>query len=135
MNQYIINGLVVLALVIGSFTLGWHERVLREPALIAAQKTSDNNQCDADKKTTKEANDEIIKNLSDINAKRNAAKRMHATVCVTPAPSTAQLPTGGDGKYAGQNGAVVGTSDDFRDFGAECEIYRSEMTICINSLN
>lgn len=119
--------------IIAVFGIGWHIRGLSdESALKSAldrQETALNAQCDSDKKTTKEANDAIQQNMSTIASKLNADKRLHPSVCITPSSRLAKYPAGGAGEHAGQGGTVAGTSDDFRDYFAECEQYRSEVIL------
>lgn len=112
--------------------IGWHERVLREPGMLDEQKKSDNQQCNTDKLITKEANDDLQKDRDAISAKLAALELQHPATCI-PVTGKAQLPAG-TGQHAGQNGAGV-SSDWLREYAAECEGYRSEVTTCIDFVN
>lgn len=127
MNQWGIYALVALALFAAGSLTGWHERVLREPAMLEAQKTADNKQCNIDKQKTKEINDEIVKDRDAIAARLSALKLQHPMRCV-PVTGKTKLPAGGR-EHAGQNGGSV-SSDELRDYAAECEGYRTEVIAC-----
>jgi hypothetical protein len=114
------------------FGVGWHEKALRVPALLEAQKKADAKQCETEKQTTRKANDTLQNDRDRIAADLARYKRLHPRSCVIPARQS-DVREGG-AEYAGGNGVVAGTTDDFRDFAATCERYRSEVMTCINFL-
>ncbi len=75
-------------------------------------------QCAEEKQATKEANDELQKNLATVRDKL-AANKLRSSLCIKPTEHTASR-----GEYAGQNGI---SSDWLREYAAECEIYRQEV--------
>lgn len=93
---------------------------------LAIQKDTLIRQCTTNLQKLERANDELQKSLASNAARDAKSKRLHPTQSVLPRSSVAKLPAGGAG-YAGQNGAVAGTSDDFRDFAHECNDYRTEI--------
>ncbi len=113
--------------------IGWHEKSLRVPALLEAQKEADEEACNTAKEITRKANEQLQNDRDRIASDLAKYKRMHPTSCVIPS----KRPNTGSGgtEYAGGNGAVAGTSDDFREYAATCETYRSEVIACINFLD
>lgn len=77
------------------------------------------------------ANDEIQTAYDGIRKYRES-KRMPVQ-CLYPGGSGI-LATSGDG-HAGGNGAITGTTEDFRDYGARCEEYRRERILLDARLN
>jgi hypothetical protein len=112
--------------------LGWYEKSLRVPALLEAQKKVDTEQCNAEKEITRNANEQLKNDRNRIANDLARYKRLHPMSCIIPAiPDDVR---GGRAEHARGNGAVVGTSDDFRDYAARCEGYRSEVVACIKFL-
>lgn len=99
---------------------------------ISAQILADQNQCNADKEKTRITNDKLQNERDRIAAALATYKRLHPVRRVIPSGNPELLI--GRGEHAGQNGIVAGTSDDFRDYGAECEKYRTEVMTCISFL-
>lgn len=110
--------------------IGWHERFLREPAMIEAQKTADVAECKAAQIITKEANNALQKNRDAI-IKRLTALKLQPASCM-PVSGSAEL-RGSGREHAGQNGGGL-SSDWLRDYAGECELYRSEVIACIDFL-
>lgn len=128
MNPYWKLGLWAIQAAIIGFIV-WHFTVLQDAksqeSALAAQAAELAKRCEIKMKSTKEANDELQKNIGTISAKLDTAKRMHPSVCVPVVSKLAQPSTGG-AEHAGQNGIET---DWLRDFAAECETYRSEVVI------
>lgn len=78
--------------------------------------------CLATAKLTKETNDALQVSRDDVASKLASYKRLHPSTCVVLRSNAKQVGTG----PAGGDGAVTGTSDDFRDFAAKCADYRNE---------
>ena len=116
---------VLLIAVGGSGYLGWHERALREPAMLTGQKNADSKACkDAQDITTGE-NDALTNDRDRIAADAAKYKRLHPDACLYLS-NDGKLFTGRD-KHA----AVHGISTDWlRDYAALCETYRSELMVC-----
>lgn len=108
----------------GSFLGGWHERVLREPAMLTSQKTADAQACTDAQAITKETNDALQKDRDAI-AQRLSALELQPSTCV-PVTDKAEPPASG-GKHAGSNGV---TSRALREFAATCEEYRVGLKWC-----
>lgn len=117
---------------LGGFALGWHEKALRVPALLEAQKQADKEQCDLEKATTRRANEKLQADRDRITGDLTRYKRLHPTSCVIPARQS-ELRSGG-AEYARGDGKVAGTTDDFRDYAATAERYRSDLLTCIQFL-
>ena len=111
------------------FYAGYHVRGLLVPQELAAQAKQLQIQCEADKKITKEANDDLQKNLDAVTAKRNA-ERLHVNICV-PLTKPTKHPSG-RAKHAGQDAI---SSDWLFDYAAECETYRDEVITLIDFQN
>lgn len=86
-----------------------------------------NQQCEAAAEKLKGANDELQRTQADIAGKLAKYKRLHPNTCVKLSESAQSTASGGE--YAGSGGAVAGSSDDFRDYFADCEEYRSQRII------
>lgn len=110
--------------------IGWHERSLREPAILEAQKNADIAECNNDKAITKEANDALQKDRDIIARKLASARLQHPMRCVSVS-NGAQLPPGGS-EHARQDGI---SPDWLREYAAECEEYRGEIGVCIKFIN
>lgn len=105
--------------------LGWHERALREPAIIDAQKKADSKACSDAQAITKEKNDALTADRDRIAADAARYKRMHPDACLYLSRD-GKLLTGGD-----QHAGLPGISTDWlRDYAALCETYRSEVIVC-----
>lgn len=133
--MWILNNLKTLAAVLATATLsyalhalaaGWAEN--RHEAAMANQARLYVQQCEADKRKTREANDAIQKDAHDVAARLAAYKRLHPAACVVPKHQQAEPTPGGTG-HAGSYGAVAGTTDAFREFAAECETYRRQRVV------
>ena len=123
-----------LAILITGFCVGWHEKALRVPALLEAQKAEDVNACTQAQQTTKEANDALQKDRDDIAARLASLKLQHPAACV-PVACKAHIPARGD-EHAGQDGAGFGLNTDWlRDYAAEAELYRSQLMVCTTFLD
>jgi hypothetical protein len=120
-----------ICFVIG-FGFGWYEKTLRIPALLEEQKTADIEQCNLEKNITRKANDQLQTDRKRVSSDLARYKRMHAVSCVIPSSPSQLQPD--RGKHAGGNGAVAGTSDQFREFASRCESYRVELLSCIDFL-
>jgi hypothetical protein len=88
-----------------------------------AQHKADNEQCEKDKTTTKEAQDELQANYDSIARRLAAAKRVQQS-CIPITPSVANA-LGGGAEHARGNGKGL-TSDWLLEYAAKCEQYRSE---------
>lgn len=111
--------------------IGWHEKALRVPALLEAQKTADQKECNIDKQKTRKANDQLQNDRDRIAADLATYKRVHPMRCIIPAGQPDARSSGPE--YAGGDGAGIST-DWLRDYAARCEIYRSEVSVCISFL-
>jgi len=120
---------IAVAFALGG-ALGWHERALRIPALLEAQKVADAKECDKDKQITRKANDELQKDRDSIAQRAADYKRLHPMRCVIPT-SSPELLSGGRG-YANKNGI---SSDWLREYAAEAELYRRQLITCIEFLD
>lgn len=85
--------------------------------------------CNDDKAITKKADDALRVDRDAIAAKLAGLKRLHPTTCVTPATGKT-IVSGVSTEHAGQGGAVTGSTDDFRDYFAECETIRISYNVC-----
>lgn len=112
-----------VALATGFWT-GWHERVLREPAMITAQQVADTKACNNAQATTKGENDELVRARNRIAADATKYKRLHPDTCLYFA-DTGELRSVAN-KYAGMHGISTGW---LRDYAALCEDLRSELAI------
>lgn len=133
MNPYLIIASIgaLLVSLLGGGAIGWHEEKIRVPAILEAQKTTDQTACEAAQQLTKDANDALQKDHDVIAAHLNALLVQHPAACV-PVSGSANLPNGGF-KYAGQNGSGLNT-DWLRGYAAEAESYRREVIICTQFL-
>lgn len=123
-----VNKFALIAVVVASAAggyLGWHERALREPAILIAQEQVDAKACTTAQATTKEQNDELTKDRDRIAGDAARYKRLHPDACYNFARD-GQLQPGGE-----QHADVHGISTDWlRDYAALCETYRSELMVC-----
>jgi hypothetical protein len=124
-SQYAVQAIVIIALMGGAFWLGWHEKSLRIPALIEAQKAADAAACTKEQAKTKELNDALIKNRNRIAADAAKYKRLHPNECYN-LQGGGQLHPAGD-EHAGVHGI---STDWLRDYAALSETYRSELDAC-----
>lgn len=115
------------------FGIGWYEKALRVPKLLDEQKLADQKACNVEKETTRRANDTLQTDRDRIAADAARYKRLHPVSCIIPARQPNLRGSGAE--HAGGNGAVAGSTDDFRDYAATCERYRSEVSTCINFLS
>lgn len=128
MNPYIIIGLIAAFILNSGVSgfVGWHERAIRVPAELAAQKDTDTKACDKAQAVTKGENDALQKNRDVIAHKLASYKLQHPTcVSVTSSPN---LPGSGP-EHAGHDGTGL-SSDWLNDFAATCEGYRSTLMVC-----
>lgn len=126
MNKLYLYGGIAGAILLIGFTWrvsDWRADAHKLAAEIA-QHDADNLQCTKDKALTKEANDELQISRDRIAKQLADAKRLHPTSSVKPSRKPNPEPAWAG--YASGDGAVTGTSDDFRDYAAKCETYRSE---------
>lgn len=108
--------------------IGWHEKALRVPALLQAQMKADTKQCNAEKAITRKTNDQLQNDNTRIASALAEYKRLHPVSPVIPAGQP-QL-RGSGAQCAGGNGAVAGSTDNFREYAARCELYRSSVIAC-----
>lgn len=132
-NPYIILAVLgaILASFIGGGILGWHEKGLRVPALLEAQKNTDKETCDADKKLTKDTNDALQKDRDAIARKLASLKLQHPATCVPVTNPTNVLTS--NGGLPGQNGKGI-SSDWLRNYAADAKLVQSELANCISFL-
>lgn len=97
--------------------MSWRSEAQKVPGLSAAL-----SECQAAKTKTKEINDDLQKERERIASRLTAIKRVHANRCLTILAYTGDAGAG----YAGRDGTITGTTDDFREYAARCNIYRSE---------
>ncbi len=115
---------VAIAFATGGY-LGWHERVLREPDMIAAQVTADTKACSAAQAITKGQNDELVKDRNRIAADAARYKLQHPNTCLYFTDAGQLRST------TNQHAGVHGISTDWlRDYAAVCETLRSELATC-----
>lgn len=131
MNQYLIYALIALGLFASGVATGWHEKALRVPALLEAQQTADNKQCNIDKQISRETNDQLQKDRDSIADRLTTLLMQQPAKCV-PVTGKTQLSTSGKPGHAGQNGI---RSQWLRQYAAECETYRREVTSCVGFIN
>lgn len=132
MNPYAIYTIIGAVLFFAGAGVGWHERVLREPALLESQKEADEAQCKTDKQTTKEANDALQKDRDIIATRLHALELRPSPSCIPVAGKTKL--SGGGHEHAGQNGGGLSTLW-LRQYAAECEGYRTEVITCTNFID
>ena len=111
--------ILVPAVILALQVLSWRNQALQLPKVKSALSS-----CESGKALTKETNDALQKDRDIIARKLASVKRMQPMSCVTPSRKPDLIYAGRE--YARTDGAVAGTSDDFRDYAAECETYRSE---------
>lgn len=111
--------ILVPAVILALQVLSWRNQALQLPRVKDALSS-----CESGKLLTKETNDALQKDRDVIARKLSAVKRVQPVSCVTPARKPDLIYAGRE--YARADGSVAGTSDDFRDYAAECETYRSE---------
>jgi hypothetical protein len=97
---------------------------------LKAQATRLESICTADQKLTKGKNDELRKDRDAIARRLADYKRLHPASPVIPAPSREAIVGKAREGYAGGYGAVAGSTDEFRDYGAECELIRRDFRSC-----
>ena len=84
--------------------------------------------CNNQKAITEKANADLQNSRDRIAADLNRYKRLHPLSCIAPAKHSGIQH--GWAEHATGNGTVAGTSDDFREYAAKCESYRSEALAC-----
>lgn len=92
---------------------------------LAKQEDTLTRQCTTNIQKIERANDELQKAKADNAARAAEYKRLHPTKHILPRSDVAKLRPSGRG-HAIENGAVAGSTDDFRDFAKECNDYRSD---------
>lgn len=92
---------------------------------LAKQEDTLTRQCTTNIQKIERANDELQKAKADNAARAIEYKRLHPTKHILPRSGVAKLRPSGRG-HAIENGEVVGSTDDFRDFAEECNDYRSD---------
>jgi len=97
--------------------LAWRSQALELPRV-----KQDLSNCQASGAKTKEINDDLQKERERIAARLASIKRMHENRCLTILSNPIDAGAG----YAGRDGAITGTTDDFREYAARCNAYRSE---------
>lgn len=122
-NRFVFAAVLVAFLAGGA--IGWHQKSLRIPALLEAQKTADATACLKEQTITKERNDALIKERNRIAADAARYKRMHRDTCIYPAGAGKLQSTGGE--HANLHGI---STDWLRDYAALCETYRVELIDC-----
>lgn len=109
----------------GGGYLGWHERVLREPAILEAQRAADVAGCAKVQKVAKDQNDELTKDRDRIARDASRYRMQHPITCIVPA-NGGKLQPGGP-----EHAEVHGRSSEwYRSFADVCELYRSEVMVC-----
>jgi hypothetical protein len=122
-NRFVFAAVLVAFLAGGA--IGWHQKSLRIPALLEAQKTADAEACLKEQNNTKERNDALIKERNRIAADAARYKRMHRNACIYPTGAGKLQPTGGE------HADVHGISAEWlHDYAALCETYRVELIDC-----
>jgi len=71
---------------------------------------------------TREINNDLQKERERIASRLANIRRMHANSCLTILSNPVDAGAG----HAGRDGAITGTTDDFREYAARCNNYRSE---------
>lgn len=126
MNQYLMYALIALGIFVAGTGTGWHERVLREPAMIEDQKTADNKACNIEKQTTKEATDALQKNRDELAQRLDALLVQHPASCIpiTRAPDLQHRSS----RPAGRDGL---SSEWLYTFAAnQCSNYWRQLKVC-----
>lgn len=126
MNKYWILAIAAAALFAAGIATGWHERVLRESAMIDAQKTADGNACAENEKTTKEAYDEIIANKDKSGSACAAALSMQSKCIVLHAdrPNSVARPQ----RKSGDTGIESGW---LKAYQATCQLIQDDYHTCV----
>ncbi len=133
LNPYMVAialGLLLVSFIAGGF-LGWHERSIRVPDQLQGQQVADQVECAKGQQLTEDTNDQLKKSRDDIAAKLAALQLQQPAACV-PLPARTGVPNSGD-QHARPNGGGLSTSW-LRQFAAEAEGYRSQLTICTDFL-
>lgn len=133
LNPYVIGAIIagLLMSFTGGGLLGWHEKALRVPALLDAQKTTDQTACATAQQLTKDTNDGIQKSDTYITQRAAALGLQHPSACVR-ASSRTHIPASGP-QHAGQDGAVIDTGQ-LRAYAADAETYRTNLSECTEFL-
>ena len=116
-----------LAGVVG-FSIGWHEKALRVPALLEAQKKADVKLCTEIQDKLKERNDALTNERNRIAARAAAYKLQHPNTCLYD-NGQGQLQPRGDG-HAGVHGI---STDWIRDYAALCRTHQVELEDCASN--
>lgn len=124
MSLYLYLAAGAVLLLSGSYT-GWHERALREPAMINGQKNADIAACTEVQAKTKGENDALTKDRDRIAADAARYKLQHPNQCYILTNDGKLQPSGN--QHAGMHGI---SSNWLRDYAALCETYRSELIVC-----
>ena len=102
-------------------------------AAIAAQKTADVAQCDAEKKVTKEATDALQTNRDQLAASLAALKLQHPATCVVISRPSDVRNRSGRPARSNEHGL---NSDWLLDFAAnQCSNYWRQLKVCDKFLN
>lgn len=133
MKVYVILGVMLFCLVIGAAG-GYYFEKSRIPAKLTDQQTVDKQECDKAQQLTKGANDELQKDRDSIAAQLTTFKLQQPTACVCPASSPDPANCGA--QHANAHGASPrGVSTDWlRDYAAQAEQYRAEVSVCASFL-
>jgi hypothetical protein len=125
LTRYKIWLAVVLVAFLAGGAIGWHQKSLRIPALLEAQKTADAEACSKEQSNTKERNDALIKERNRIAADAARYKRLYRNTCVYPTREGELQHTGGE--HANVHGI---SAEWLSDYAAVCETYRIELIDC-----
>lgn len=117
---------VIISVLVSGFT-GWHERELREPAMLESQRTADAQLCAAAQQKTRQANDQLQKDRDDIAARLAAYSMRSTPACVSVSRKT-DLSNRVSG-LAGGNGAGI-AANWLREYAAQAENYRRQLVTC-----
>lgn len=127
--SFFLNGVIgnarTIAVVVITAWVTYHLTVTVTRWNMESEKAAIKEQCETEKLKTKEANDALQKSQSDIAARLAMYKRVQSNCNL----SISTKPTSGGYEYARSDGRIIGTSDDFRDYAAECETYRQQRII------
>ena len=118
--------LIGIAFVIGG-AVGWHQKSLRVPALLEAQRQADAKACNEAQTITKEKNDALVSARDRIASDLARFKRLQPDACLNLAVDGKLYPN--TGEHAGVHGINTAT---LREYAALCETYRSELMVCSN---
>lgn len=132
---HLIIGAVLASLLVGGIGYSLHsidvDRLERKKVdAVAAQKTLDTNQCNADKAKTQGANHDLQINLNAVRTELDRLKRVQPAKCVPIAGTASKTGIAGlHGKHAEQNDQGI-RSEWLLDYGAQCESIRISYNVC-----